>query len=261
MAFEVSAIILCWNEGHIVSQSLARLAEEKNIQIIVVDNGSEDDTLLKLKSLSIKFDLITLNRNMGTSIARNIGIDAAVGKHIFMMDGDIVYAHGTIPQYLRVLNTFDDAGVVGFNDYERLCATGHNGTDNTEEAHALMSPNFVVSDWFPMAWTQYGLFRGEALRKFRFVEKYPFNEPGYGFEDEWLYREMRSSGYASLALNKPLYFHAAHSGWIQLESKGIPNKLDERRKVFEQHWGPSYLELLPEISKKQTIRPYRRDFE
>jgi hypothetical protein len=61
-----------------------------------------------------------------------------------------------------------------------------------------------------MAWTQYGLFRTEVLKKYKFISTPPFNTHGYGFEDDWMFRDFTKDGWISLSANTPYYFHDAH---------------------------------------------------
>lgn len=59
-----------------------------NKEIIVINDGSEDDSLNILLKYKEKIKLINLEKNKGVSNARNIGIDAATGKYISFVDVD-----------------------------------------------------------------------------------------------------------------------------------------------------------------------------
>ena len=57
----------------------------KNIEVIVINDGSIDDTLEKIKKYNVK--IINL-KNSGVSVARNKGLDIATGDYITFIDSD-----------------------------------------------------------------------------------------------------------------------------------------------------------------------------
>lgn len=253
------AIVLNWNELFIVKDTVRRLLKEPDIErVIVVDNGSTDgskDYLYERAGKIVglgdgnlvksyketdgnkKMIFVDCPENAGSSRGRNFGLDVSFADYIFLIDGDILYVPGTISEYRRILEKYDDAACVGQNSFEMVYKYGHNGVLSPVEADVAMASEYTISDWFPMAWTQYGLFRGELLRDIKFVESYPFNLPGHGFEDDYLYHEFVERGYVSLAVDAPLYHHAAHSGLVELEKAGLSSMTDERKKEFEKRWG------------------------
>jgi len=231
------------------------LKEPEVEKIILVDNGSTDGTKEYFADLTDdKFVPIYLKKNLGSSVGRNKGLSKTKSKHVFLIDGDILYVRGTIREYAKILDAFPDAGCVGQNSQALLAQLGHNGVYNPTEADFVMDTNYTIEDWFPMAWTQYGLFRGDMLRELRFVELPPYNEAGYGCEDDWLYQEMEKAGYVSLAVDKPVYYHHAHSGWRELHKAGVQDKMIERVKLFEKCWGRNNLwaQRLKRIKSRTT---------
>ena len=60
-----------------------------NIEVILVDDGSTDETKKAIKEIKDKrFRYIKLRKNKGASIARNIGIKKAIGNYISFQDSD-----------------------------------------------------------------------------------------------------------------------------------------------------------------------------
>jgi len=88
---KVSVIIITWNRVDNLKRCLPFWLDQdyKNIEYIIVDNGSIDDTVNYVKSLKEKVKLIENGKNLGTSVGRNIGIRNATGEYIFMVDNDI----------------------------------------------------------------------------------------------------------------------------------------------------------------------------
>lgn len=257
---KIAALILSWNELGVSKDSVRRLLKEEEVDaVFVVDNGSTDGSqeyFNKLKGTP-KFGFISLPKNSGPSVARNLGIMAIQADAIMLIDGDILYVPGTIKEYAKVLEKYPDAFCVGQNSFELVMQLGYNGTMDQIEADVRMPTNYTVSDWFPMAWTQYGLFRADLLKKYMFVEVPPFNEPGYGMEDDWYYHEMKEQGYVSLAVDKPLYYHEAHTGIKELNKANLSTKFKERKKVFDKKWGKNsqWSEYLANNVVEKTTRP------
>lgn len=84
----VSVIIPIYNGEKYVASCLDNMMAQtyKKIEIIVVDDGSKDDSAKIVREYSVK--LISHEKNRGLSAARNTGIDAAQGEYIHFMDVD-----------------------------------------------------------------------------------------------------------------------------------------------------------------------------
>lgn len=268
----VSALVLNWNELEVVKDSVRRLLKECD-EVIVVDNGSTDgskeyfhkkagtvlipDQQLKFTAGNQKLTFIDWPENVGSSVGRNLGLAIAKGDYMFLIDGDILYVPGTIAEYIKILEAYPDAACVGQNSLQNVAKYGHNGTTSPLEADIRFDEDYTISDWFPMAWTQYGLFRGDLLREIRFVTEPPFDGPGHGYEDDWLYHEFKDRDLVSLATDKPLYYHMAHTGLSELQKAGLSDMGAERQKVSQKRWGKNsgWRETLSRTEIQQTTRP------
>ncbi len=90
---EISVIVPAYNAGPYISECLESLLNQtfKDIEIIVVNDGSTDNTADVLSEYSQKHpDIITVisQENQGQSVARNVGIATACGKYIAFIDAD-----------------------------------------------------------------------------------------------------------------------------------------------------------------------------
>lgn len=84
----VSVVIPVYNGEQYISSCLDNLMNQsyKNLEIIVINDGSSDNSEQIIKNYPVK--LISLTSNSGISIARNRGIDTAKGEFIHFMDVD-----------------------------------------------------------------------------------------------------------------------------------------------------------------------------
>ncbi|MEN8130475.1 MAG: glycosyltransferase [Pseudomonadota bacterium] len=84
----VSAVIPCFNQAHFLSEAIDSLLAQSysNIEIIVVDDGSTDNTA-DVVSCYANVQLLR-QRNSGLAAARNSGIRASQGDYLIFLDAD-----------------------------------------------------------------------------------------------------------------------------------------------------------------------------
>ena len=93
----ISLVIPIYNESAIIDEllyrSLATLKEiGESFEIIIVDDGSEDDSLKKLlehRKNDARVKVVELSRNFGHQAAFTAGIKRSIGEYTVMMDGDL----------------------------------------------------------------------------------------------------------------------------------------------------------------------------
>lgn len=84
----VSVIIPVYNGEKYVASCLDNMLAQtyKKLEIIVIDDGSKDDSAKIAREYPVK--LVSHGKNKGLSAARNTGIDIAQGEYIHFMDVD-----------------------------------------------------------------------------------------------------------------------------------------------------------------------------
>jgi GT2 family glycosyltransferase len=110
----VSVVIPNWNGRRFLAGCLDSLALQtyKNVEVIVVDNGSTDGSAQFLKDNYSWVRLIHFERNTGFSVAVNEGIHEARGSYITLLNNDTVAENTWIEELVRALNEHPDAGSV-----------------------------------------------------------------------------------------------------------------------------------------------------
>jgi GT2 family glycosyltransferase len=85
----VSAIIPTWNRAALVEHILTNLAEQTRPpdEIIVVDNGSQDETLVVARRLGAQ--IVAFPENRGFAAAVNAGIEHSTGEWILILNNDV----------------------------------------------------------------------------------------------------------------------------------------------------------------------------
>ena len=101
-----SIIIPAYNRAYILPETIRSIQEQsfENWEVIVVDDGSKDNTREFVESLSIVDDRIryVYQQNAERSVARNNGADHASGNYLMFLDSDDKYAAG----HLEKLHVF-----------------------------------------------------------------------------------------------------------------------------------------------------------
>jgi glycosyltransferase involved in cell wall biosynthesis len=101
-----SIIIPAYNRAYILPETINSIQEQsfENWEVIVVDDGSKDNTREFVESLSIVDDRIryVYQQNAERSVARNNGADHASGNYLMFLDSDDKYATG----HLEKLHAF-----------------------------------------------------------------------------------------------------------------------------------------------------------
>lgn len=89
---EISIVVPAYNVSNYIGRCLDSLVNQKmkNIEIIVIDDGSTDSTYEIVDSYRKKYNFIKLLRqvNSGVSAARNLGILKSLGRYIAFIDPD-----------------------------------------------------------------------------------------------------------------------------------------------------------------------------
>ena len=84
-------------------ESIIKYTDLSDVEIIVVSNGCTDDTDSYIKSLGHPFKLITHPEPLGYAKAYNLGIDAATGHYIILLNNDIVLQPQEKNKWLQML--------------------------------------------------------------------------------------------------------------------------------------------------------------
>jgi GT2 family glycosyltransferase len=108
--------MLSFNRKHDVEEGVQELMKQsyKNIEIIVVDNGSRDGTPGMVKNKFPEVTLIALEENIGVA-AYNKGFQQAQGKYIVILDDDSFPGTNAIPRMVEEFEKNEKLGVVAFD--------------------------------------------------------------------------------------------------------------------------------------------------
>ncbi|NJN94929.1 MAG: glycosyltransferase family 2 protein [Anaerolineales bacterium] len=118
MTFKVSVIILCHNGVDLTLECLASLRQQDypDLQIIVVDNASQDNTIEAVHHAYPEVEIVATGQNLGYAAGNNVGMTAAL-QHaadlVFLVNNDTRLESGCISTLVRGLEARPNIGMIG----------------------------------------------------------------------------------------------------------------------------------------------------
>ncbi|MCM1376906.1 MAG: glycosyltransferase family 2 protein [Clostridium sp.] len=120
---KLSVIVLTFNQREMTMRLLRSLLPllrdgDLAVEVVLVDNGSTDDTLAVVEQWreesgidTDKIQKVPLNHNYGVAGGRNVGLDRACGDYLLLLDNDTIADIATIKECLSYLKTHPDCGI------------------------------------------------------------------------------------------------------------------------------------------------------
>lgn len=111
----ISIIILTFNQKDLTIRCLDSLKDFRSnpeVEIILVDNGSTDETYKEVKNNFPWVKLISNDKNIGVAAGRNLGLKFAQGNLFMILDNDTIVSTSSILKLADFLNNHHDCGIV-----------------------------------------------------------------------------------------------------------------------------------------------------
>ncbi|MFB6456063.1 glycosyltransferase family 2 protein [Chitinophaga sp. Hz27] len=110
----VSIITVNYNNSAVTVALLESIASNdyKNLEVIVVDNASVEDPTTLFTDAYPAAKVIRSAANRGFAGGNNIGIQAAKGDFLFLVNNDTAFTQGLIPGLLAIFEQHTDVGIV-----------------------------------------------------------------------------------------------------------------------------------------------------
>lgn len=128
---KLSIVVPVYNTERYIRQCITSIIQQdgncfSEIELIIVNDGTKDQSIEQIKDLIEEYDNITLlnQNNLGLSLARNNGIKASKGEYVWCIDSDDWIQHNALSIILPLLD--------GKNDLLKMYATVHTDIDEKE---------------------------------------------------------------------------------------------------------------------------------
>lgn len=117
----ISIIIPLYNKERTIQQSIRSVLSQSfhDIELIVVDDGSTDDSAIIVEDLTDKRLKLIKQQNSGPSAARNTGLHNAQGEWVVFLDADDELCENALTVMHDNCKKYPDADIIDFNKYIR----------------------------------------------------------------------------------------------------------------------------------------------
>ncbi|HYW21787.1 MAG TPA: glycosyltransferase family 2 protein [Nodularia sp. (in: cyanobacteria)] len=218
---DVSVIIPAYNTENYISKAIDSALNQtlSNIEIIVVDDASSDQTLEMVRKFNDQRLKILVNqKNLGISATRNRALRAAEGKWVAVLDSDDWYAPERLEKLLQVAYS-ENADMVADNlyfiedgqDYPWGTLISESG-ESINQIKLIEPVYFVETDVYGKQSLHLGLSKPIFNRDFLIRNSIEYDEILTINEDFWLDLQCLVYGAKFIFLPESYYFYRSRSG-------------------------------------------------
>ena len=250
----VTVIIVNWNSRLLLADCIDRIKKQtfRQFDIIIVDNGSKDDSVTYVSSTYPEVKLVSLKRNLGFARANNIAIQNSRSKYVALINNDAYAEPDWLENLVSALENNPKAGLAAskmvYADNPAIIVRAGDGY-SIAGAGILRGRGAGASQYNKPAWI-FGACAGAALyRKAMLAEIGLFDEDYF-----LLYEDVDLSFRAQLRGYRCLYVPDAVVCHMATKSIGY----DSAKSVYYGHrnleW--TYIKNMPKKLILRTIAPH-----
>jgi len=213
---KVSIITVNFNQPQVTEELLASIPPiTNNIEVIVVDNGSDLD---KTPQWRIKYPGVTFIRsakNLGFAGGNNLGIRQANGEYLFLVNNDTEFTTGLVEKLTSVLDAHPEAGMISpkikyFSDKSLIQYAGYTPINYYTCRNSCIGLRETDNGQFDNITAPTAYCHGSAMM----VRKAAIEKAGLMNENFFLYYEeldwcehIKRAGYSAWVCTEALIYH------------------------------------------------------
>lgn len=232
----ISLIIPTYNRASLVARAVeSALAQQSaELEILVVDDGSTDDTLAVLDGYGDRIRVVT-QVNGGVEKARNFGVEQASGDYIWFLDSDDKLLPGALAAVLAGMKQYPAVDVL-YGWAQIIDAAGHRAQWSRPTANGRVWPQYLYSNPTPV---------GTFIVKHICAARFPFNSILY---EDWHFL---------LRLSFQVDFRCIRVCLVEIEYQPIRRSTDYEPDEVLRAARLMYSRLLSDPISGPLLQPYR----
>jgi GT2 family glycosyltransferase/glycosyltransferase involved in cell wall biosynthesis/Skp family chaperone for outer membrane proteins len=242
----VSVIVLCYNNLALTRECLHSIEQQTlwpDLELVVVDNASSDGTPDWLREFAATrpwVKLVLNEGNLGFAAGNNVGLAAATGDILIMLNNDTQVSPGWVHGLWRHLDHHPGLGMVG------------PVTDNIGNEAKIGVEFSTMAEMPAWAAARAVRHRGEqspcrvlaffcvALRREVYEQVGGLDESfGLGFfEDDDYCNRARSAGWGLAIAEDVFVHHHLSASFDQVKASSRQALFEKNKAIYERKWGP-----------------------
>ncbi len=241
---------------HVCIKSLKDTVKDISYEIVIVDDGSDDETKEELQSLAGKDTRIVTNEeNRGYAFSNNVGANKAKGEILFLINNDLEFLPGWFEPMFEAFEKVPNLGIVG--NVQLNADTGyvdHSGYYVDWDGELLHKKTRNKGLIAAPKYSKFHLITGAccAIKKELFLRYNGFDESyTNGCEDIDLCMKLRRDGFRIVVANRSAVKHkvSATRGEASLKEEANFRTLQEKWKDKIAHlaalkWPDQYVKTI-----------------
>lgn len=267
---KLSVIVPCYNVEDYLEKCVDSIISNNisDMEVILVNDGSKDNTLKLIKKLEKKYKCIKVvdKVNGGLSDARNAGMKVAKGKYIAFVDSDDSVNENMFVEMLKKAEEGDFDLVtcctkMVYDDHDLNVGTGYENDLIGKDAIKNQ-----MYDFYPAAWNK--LYKKDVLKEIEFKKGYVYEDVEFiyrllpnlnsiGYVPGYYYNYMQREGSITYTYNDKLY-HMVDNFDTIIKYYKENNIFDEYREeieyVFMRYAFATFIKRLAKCKDKKKFK-------
>ena len=171
-----SIVIPLYNKANFILATLKSVSDQtfENYEIIVINDGSTDESLSKIETLKLPKLSIHTQENKGLSAARNRGVTLARGQYVALLDADDIWKPTYLKSMFKLIENYPNHQIFGCTYKESR--NGRLMDIHTSFEAQLNQESYVLDDFFSANYKQFIVDQSSLIFDRNFIKTHTFNE-------------------------------------------------------------------------------------
>jgi GT2 family glycosyltransferase/glycosyltransferase involved in cell wall biosynthesis len=242
---KVSVVILAYNNWVLTRgciESVLQVSVYPNLEVILVDNASSDETCRHIEALrqrDPRLKVIVNDRNLGFAGGNNVGMRAATGDFVILLNNDTRVSRGWVRSLIRPMVLDSRIGMTG----PLTNAIGN------EQKVKITYPDIPRMEEEALALGRRHLRRRIKARTLAFfcvaisravIDAVGLLDEGYElgfFEDDDYCRRVEAKGFDMAIIDEAFVHHELSASFDTLGAERKKEQMERNKALYESKWG------------------------